>query len=60
MVALTYGIARGGEHGWHDLVTLGAFMVALGLTALFLTLQARRKDPMLPLGLFRDRNRSGS
>jgi predicted MFS family arabinose efflux permease len=32
--------------------------VVLGLV--FLRLQARGADPMLPLGLFRDRNRSGS
>jgi len=60
MVALAYGITRGGEHGWSDVVTVGAFIVALALAALFLSLQARREHPMLPLGLFRDRNRSGS
>ena len=60
MVALAYGITRGGEHGWGDAVTLGALIVALALAALFVLLQARREDPMLPLGLFRDRNRSGS
>ena len=60
MVALAYGITRGSEHGWSDAVTVGAFIVALALAALFLSLQARRDHPMLPLGLFRDRNRSGS
>ena len=47
-------------HGWSDPVTLGAFLVAVALLAVFLTLQARREHPMLPLGLLRDRNRSGS
>ena len=60
MVALAYGITRGGEHGWSDAVTVGAFIVAIVLAVLFLSLQARREHPMLPLGLFRDRNRSGS
>jgi len=60
MVALAYGITRGGEHGWGDVVTLGSFVVAAVLMAVFLSLQARREHPMLPLGLFRDRNRSGS
>src|ERR671921_645545 len=60
VVALTYGITHAGEHGWGNAVTLGSFIVALVLAVLFLALQARGKHPMLPLGLFRDRNRSGS
>ena len=59
-VALTYGITHAAEHGWGDAVTLGALGAALVLALLFLWLQARGADPMLPLGLFRDRNRSGS
>lgn len=60
MVALAYGITRGGEHGWGDSLTLGAFAVALVLGAVFLGVQRRREHPMLPLGLLHDRNRSGS
>jgi EmrB/QacA subfamily drug resistance transporter len=60
MFALAYGITRGGEHGWNDAVTLGAFAVFGVLAALFFVLQSRREHPMLPLGLFTDRNRSGS
>lgn len=59
VVALTYGITRG-EHGWGDAVTLGAFAVAVLLGGLFLWLQSRGGHPILPLGLFGDRNRSGS
>jgi EmrB/QacA subfamily drug resistance transporter len=60
LFALAYGITRGGEYGWTDPVTVGAFVAALVLGALFVWLQARRQNPMLPLGLFGDRNRSGS
>lgn len=60
MVALVYGITRAGEHGWNDAVTLGALVIALALAGLFLWLQAYREHPMLPLGLFRGGNRSGS
>ena len=60
MVALTYGITHAAEHGWGDAVTLGSLGAALVLTLIFLWLQARGANPMLPLGLFRDRNRSGS
>jgi EmrB/QacA subfamily drug resistance transporter len=60
LFALAYGITRGGEHGWTDPVTVAAFVAALALGALFMWLRARRANPMLPLGLFADRNRSGS
>jgi EmrB/QacA subfamily drug resistance transporter len=60
MVALVYGITRAGEHGWTDAVTLAAFAVAAVLLAVFLMLQARTDLPLLPLGLFADRNRAGS
>jgi EmrB/QacA subfamily drug resistance transporter len=60
LFALAYGITRGGEHGWTDPVTLGAFALALVLGTVFVVLQARRPQPMLPLGLFGDRNRAGS
>jgi MFS family permease len=36
MVALAYGITRGGEHGWGDAVTVGALILAAALAALFL------------------------
>jgi EmrB/QacA subfamily drug resistance transporter len=60
MVALAYGIIRGVEHGWSEAVTLGAFVVAAALAILFVWLQTRSEQPVLPLGLLRDRNRSGS
>jgi EmrB/QacA subfamily drug resistance transporter len=60
MVALAYAITRGGEHGWSEAVTLGAFVVAATLAILFVWLQTRSEHPVLPLGLLRDRNRSGS
>ena len=52
-VALTYGITHAAEHGWGDAVTLGALGAALVLALLFLWLQARGANPMLPLGIFR-------
>ncbi len=60
LFALAYGVTRAGEHGWGDPATLGAFIVAALLLILFLRLQSRGDHPMLPLGLFSDRNRSGS
>ncbi|GAX54422.1 MFS transporter [Streptomyces olivochromogenes] len=60
LIALVYGITRGGEHGWTGGVTLVVFAAAAVLLAAFLYLQARTIDPMMPLRLFKDRTRSGS
>jgi EmrB/QacA subfamily drug resistance transporter len=60
VLALAYGISHGGEHGWLESVTLGAFTVAGVLLAWFVVLQKRSADPMLPLGLLANRNRTGS
>jgi EmrB/QacA subfamily drug resistance transporter len=60
MVALVYGITRAGDHGWTDPLTLAAFAAAATLLAVFLVLQARTAQPLLPLRLFADRNRAGA
>ncbi|MEU6904252.1 MFS transporter [Streptomyces coeruleorubidus] len=60
LIALVYGITRGGEHGWSDSLTLTSFAAAAVLLTVFLVIQARAAHPMMPLRLFKDRNRSGS
>jgi EmrB/QacA subfamily drug resistance transporter len=59
-LALAYGITRGGEHGWTTATTVVPLLAAVALGAVFVWLQTRRTHPMLPLGLLRDRNRSGA
>ncbi|WP_457963734.1 MFS transporter [Arthrobacter sp. D1-29] len=60
ITALVFAIIRGGEQGWNDVLTLASLAVAAVLIPVFIRLQARSSDPLLPLRLFRDRNRSGS
>ncbi|WP_431045934.1 DHA2 family efflux MFS transporter permease subunit [Streptomyces sp. P1-3] len=60
LIALVYGITRGGEHGWTGGLTLASFATAAVLLAAFLVVQARTGHPMMPLRLFKDRNRWGS
>jgi len=60
LIALVYGITRGGEHGWGDTLTLVCFTAAAALLTAFLLLQAHTADPMLPPHLLKDRSRSGS
>lgn len=60
MTALIYAITRGAEHGWIDSLTLSSFLAAAVLLPVFVALQTRSKDPLVPLRLFKDRNRTGS
>ncbi|WP_031066519.1 MFS transporter [Streptomyces sp. NRRL WC-3742] len=60
MVSLVYGFIRASEHGWSDSVTLLAFSLAVVLLAAFLLNERRAPQPITPLHLFRDRNRSGA
>jgi EmrB/QacA subfamily drug resistance transporter len=52
---LSFGLIRGGEHAWQD--TASWIAIAIGVVALvaFPILMARRKDPLVPLSLFRSR-----
>ncbi|MEU9290884.1 MFS transporter [Streptomyces sp. NPDC048275] len=60
LIALVYGITRGGEHGWTNGLSLASFATAGVLLAVFLVIQSRAAEPMMPLRLLKDRNRSGS
>ncbi|MGZ0145738.1 MFS transporter [Kribbella sp. WER1] len=53
--ALTYGLIEGGARGWTSPLILGTFGAAVVLLAAFVTVEARRSAPMLPLRLFRER-----
>nr|WP_275408432.1 MFS transporter [Streptomyces sp. SID9727] len=53
--ALTYGLIEGGARGWTSPVILGSLTVAVFLLAAFMAVEARRRAPMLPMRLFRER-----
>ncbi|HYK69821.1 MAG TPA: MFS transporter [Streptosporangiaceae bacterium] len=58
--ALVYGFLHAASDGWRNPVTVGAFATAVIVLAGFAALQARSAEPLLPLRLFRNRNRVGS
>jgi EmrB/QacA subfamily drug resistance transporter len=60
MVALVYGFTRVAEKDWDDAVALGSFAVAVVALALFLAVEARAKQPVMPYRLLRDRNRAAA
>ncbi|MFF2848586.1 MFS transporter [Streptomyces sp. NPDC058001] len=60
MAALVYGFIRASEEGWRDSLTLGSFIAAAVLLVAFGLIESRAKEPITPLRMFADRNRSGT
>jgi predicted MFS family arabinose efflux permease len=55
MIAV-YAIVNGNDKGWTSAQTLGLLGLAVALLAAFLAIEARIASPLMPLGLFRNRN----
>ncbi|MEW9900761.1 MFS transporter [Chitinivorax sp. PXF-14] len=60
MTALVYGLVSAADHGWGDLLTLAALSAGFVLLGLFLLIEVRARQPVLPLRLFASRERSGA
>ncbi|MFD5085338.1 MFS transporter [Kitasatospora sp. NPDC058201] len=59
LVGLVYGFIRAASDGWSDPLTLGSFAAGVVLMAAFLVIETRTAQPITPLKLFADRNRTG-
>jgi EmrB/QacA subfamily drug resistance transporter len=60
MATLVYGFIRAAEDGWRDSLTIGSFGAAAVLLMAFGFIETRAKEPITPLRMFADRNRSGT
>ncbi|MFF3820296.1 MFS transporter [Streptomyces bluensis] len=60
MASLVYGFIRASEEGWRDSLTVGSFGAAAVLLLAFGFIETRAKEPITPLRMFADRNRSGT
>src|SRR6266540_966149 len=60
MASLVYGFIRAASSGWGDRVTLGAFAAAVVLLASFVLVELGSEQPITPLHLFANRNRSSA
>lgn len=60
MASLVYGFIRAAEEGWRDSLTIGSFGAAVVLLTAFALVESRAKEPITPLRMFADRNRSGT
>jgi EmrB/QacA subfamily drug resistance transporter len=59
MFLLVLALLRGNEIGWGATATVAEFLGAGALGIAFIAVEARIAEPMLPLGLFRDRSFTG-
>lgn len=60
MASLVYGFIRAADQGWRDSLTIGSFGAAIVLLVAFFFVETRAKEPITPLRMFADRNRSGT
>ncbi|CAM5244863.1 MFS transporter [Streptomyces violaceorubidus] len=60
MASLVYGFIRAADEGWRDSLTIGSFAAAAVLLLAFVLVEQRAKEPITPLKMFADRNRSGT
>ena len=55
VVALVHGALGIADHGWTSLTVIAALTASGALVALFISIERRTADPLLPLDLFRSR-----
>jgi EmrB/QacA subfamily drug resistance transporter len=60
MVALVYGLSNAASHSWTSTGTVVPLVAGVVLLAVFVLLEARTRQPMMPLSIFKNRNRAGT
>jgi EmrB/QacA subfamily drug resistance transporter len=60
MLSLVYGLSNASSHGWGSTATLVSLVGALVLLTAFAFIEQRSEEPLMPLSIFKNRNRSGS
>jgi EmrB/QacA subfamily drug resistance transporter len=60
MTLLVYGLSRVATHSWTDDLTVATLGFGAALLVLFVLIELRSKQPLMPLTLFANRNRSGA
>ena len=59
MLALVYGLSNVASHSWTATSTVVSLIASAVLLAGFVLIETRRTDPLMPLHIFANRNRSG-
>ncbi|MET7426128.1 MFS transporter [Dactylosporangium sp. NPDC005555] len=58
VIALVHGALSGADHGWTSAPVVASLAGSAVLTTLFVTIERRTADPLVPLKLFQNRNLS--
>jgi len=60
MTLVVYGLSRVATHGWSDNLTVATLGLGGALFSLFLLIEFRNRQPLMPLSLFANRDRAGA
>jgi len=60
LTSLVYGFTKAASDGWDAFATLAFIAVGVLLLALFVVIETRSKNPLLPMRVVLDRNRGGA
>ncbi|TMK97096.1 MAG: MFS transporter [Actinobacteria bacterium] len=60
LFALVYGFSHAQSAGWSALTTVGFLAVGVALLTVFISIQRRSQNPLMPLRVLADRNRASS
>jgi EmrB/QacA subfamily drug resistance transporter len=60
LVAIVYGFSEADTRSWSSPITIGLLVGGAVLVALFLAIERRVQNPLLPLRVLADRNRGGA
>src|SRR6185312_15827271 len=60
LVGIVFGLLNAADEGWSDAATLVPLLVGLVLGAAFVAVEVRVRQPMVPLGMFRERHFAGA
>ena len=60
MVSIVFAIIEGIQKGWGDPLIVGSFIVAVVSAVLFIIIERRTEQPLLPMAFFRQRDFTGS
>jgi len=58
--AAVYATVTANDNGWGSLTTIGIYAVAAALLAAFVAIESRRREPLMPLRIFRAQNLSAA
>jgi EmrB/QacA subfamily drug resistance transporter len=60
MLSLVYGLSNASNHSWSSTASIISLAAAVVLLTIFVFIETRSAEPLMPLSIFKNRNRSGS